>query len=581
MNRTSITRALVATLLLFSAHISANVTPLVPNDNVGNFRLFDHAGGSHQLHYFSDKKAVVLYVQDLSCDANNAAALTQLKAVHGDDIEVFQINATAPRTQVAEAAAKQSIPVLIDDSQLVSRTFGLNRAGEALVINPQQWTLAYRGATGQPLAAAVAAVVQGEQVEISTSAGAGCDIAFTPLDGTEISYSQEIAPILAENCVSCHRQGGIGPWAMSDYNMVRGFSLMMREVLLTQRMPPWHADPTVGHWSNDRSIAREDLQTLVSWIDAGAPRGEGEDPLAQFASAKPKWGQLGEPDLIIDIPPTDVPATGVVDYQYKYVTNPLEKDVWVRASQIVPGERAVLHHVITRFGELETEGPRKGRISNRRIGGGLAGYVPGAEARPLPEGTGTLLPAGATIEFQMHYTPTGVAATDHSQMGIYFHDAEPEHRINAMILANGRIKIPPHAKAHAETAERVFKDDALVYSILPHSHYRGKAARFVAQYPDGSSELLLNVPNYDFNWQTTYVLSEPKVMPAGTRIIYTNWWDNSAQNPANPDPSKEVRWGPQSYEEMIFGAISYRKIQPGETLQAKQGESSQPSVGLE
>ena len=148
MNRTTITRALVATLLLFSAHISANVTPLVPNDNVGNFRLFDHAGGSHQLHYFSDKKAVVLYVQDLSCDANNGAALTRLKAVHGDDIEVFQINATAPRAQVAEAADKQGIPVLIDDSQLVSRTFGLNRAGEALVINPQQWTLAYRGATG-------------------------------------------------------------------------------------------------------------------------------------------------------------------------------------------------------------------------------------------------------------------------------------------------------------------------------------------------------------------------------------------------------------------------------------------------
>ena len=329
-------------------------------------------------------------------------------------------------------------------------------------------------------------------------------------------------------------------------------------------MPPWHADPTVGHWANDRSLSGEQLQTLVSWIDAGSPRGDGVDPLPQYASVQPKWGALGEPDLIINIPPTDVPATGVVDYQYKYVENPLDRDVWVRASQIVPGERAVLHHVITRFGERVMEGPRKGRISNRAIGGGLAGYVPGAEARPLPAGTGTLLPKGATIEFQMHYTTSGKAATDHSQIGIYFHDKPPEHKINAMILANGRIKIPPHASNHAEQAIREFKTDVLVYSILPHSHYRGKAARFVAQYPDGSEELLLNVPNYDFNWQTTYLLEEPKFMPAGTKIVYTNWWDNSAQNPANPDPAKTVTWGQQSFEEMIFGAVSYREVQAEE-----------------
>ena len=232
----------------------------------------------------------------------------------------------------------------------------------------------------------------------------------------------------------------------------------------------------------------------------------------------------------------------------------------MRASQIKPGDRTVLHHVITRFGEIESKGPRKGRISRRGVSGGLAGYVPGMEARPLPVGTGTLLPAGATIEFQLHYTTSGKASTDHSQIGIYFHDAAPEHRIHSMILANPRLKIPPHAKAHAEQAMRVFQQDALMYSILPHAHHRGKAARFEAIYPDGQRETLLNVPNYDFNWQTTYLLQQPKFVPAGTRIVYTHWWDNSAQNPANPDPDREVPWGQQSWDEMIFGAISYREL---------------------
>lgn len=291
--------------------------------------------------------------------------------------------------------------------------------------------------------------------------------------------------------------------------------------------------------------------------------------MAENATSQPVWGALGEPDLIVDIPPTEVPATGIVDYQYLQVENPLDRDVWVRASQIVPGDRTVLHHVITTFGEVMTEGPRKGRMK-RVGGGGLAGYVPGRVARPLPQDTGTFLPANATIQFQMHYTTSGLAATDHSRIGIYFHDEEPEHTIKRMILANPMLKIPPHAKAHSETTERVFNKDVVVYDLLPHSHFRGKAAKFVAQYPDGSEELLLSVPNYDFNWQTTYQLEQPKVMPAGTKIVFTKWWDNSAQNPANPDPTREVPWGQQSWDEMIFGAIGYRELTEAEIAAGNQ-----------
>jgi len=567
-------RKLITMAAAVCTFICTSAMALQPGDRVGNFRLMDHQGGSHHLYYFSDKQAVVMLVQDNRCAALTDAhdGLQTVASAHGENVQTFMINSSLydNRAAIRAAAAElgSTTPILLDDAQLVGRTLGLNTAGEAVVIDPQNWTIAYRGDAGAGLQAAVASLTGNTAVATPIADVDGCAVDYPDTGGSHISYSETIAPMLAENCVNCHRPGGIGPWAMSDHNMVRGFALMIREVLMTQRMPPWHADPEVGHWSNDRSLSVDELQTLVSWIDAGAPRGDGADPLQELVTAQPAWGNLGEPDLVIDIPPTDVPATGVVDYQYKYVSNPLNKDVWVRASQIRPGDRAVLHHVITRFGMVETEGPRKGRISRRGPGGGLAGYVPGMDPKPLPEGTGTFLPAGATIEFQMHYTTSGKASTDHSQIGIYFHDEEPDHKINTMILANGRLKIPPYAKAHAETAERVFKNDALVYSILPHAHYRGKAARFEAIYPDGSSETLLNVPNYDFNWQTTYRLQEPKFVPAGTRIVYTNWWDNSPQNPANPDPSREVPWGQQSWDEMIFGAISYRDVKTpeGDTL---------------
>ena len=566
-------RALVVGVVLVATQSWA----LSPTDQVSNFRLFDHMGGSHQLHYFSDMDAVVLMVQDGTCSAA-AQPMDQLKAAQaqrGDAVQYFLLNATGQsRSEVQQSAAAGGLdmPVLMDDAQLVSRGLGVSKAGEVLVVDPKTWRLAYRGDAGEGLTNALDDLQAGREVQVNQVAASGCDLTFVETDGSQISYANTVAPILAENCVSCHRAGGIGPWAMTDHNMVRGFSLMIREVLMTQRMPPWHADPEVGHWSNERALTRNELQTLVHWIDAGAPRGEGADPLTQFASTLPAWGSLGEPDLIVDIPPTQVPTTGTVEYQYKHVKNPLERDVWVRASQILPGDREVLHHVISLFGTLETEGPRKGRLSRKGQSGGLAGYVPGAEARNLPEGTGTLLPAGATMEFQMHYTTTGKASTDHSKIGIYFHDEKPQHQIKSMILANGKIRIPANSKAHSEQAVRVFDKDALMYSLLPHSHYRGKAAKFVAQYPDGTEETLLNVPNYDFNWQTSYQLAEPKFMPAGTKIVFTKWWDNSAQNPANPNPNREVRWGRQSWDEMIFGAISYREVDAQEGDQVAGSE---------
>ena len=593
--------------VLASMLLAVQAWGLEPQQRVENFRLMDHQGGSHELYYFSDARAVVFMVQGNSCPIvrNAMPRFKELRDQYAEKgVQFFMLNSNLQdnRQSVSQEAEEFGfdIPILIDETQIIGESLGLVRTGEVFVVDPKTWSVSYRGAVDDRLTYenqkaeakdhylrdALDNMLAGEAVAVASTDSLGCLINFPEQNQraqhAQISYSETIAPMLQDNCVNCHRPGGIGPWAMTDYNMVRGFSLMMREVVRTQRMPPWHADPTVGHFSNDRSLSAEETQTLVHWIEAGAPRGEGSDPLAEFVHDWPEWeGEqtLGSPDLVINIPASEVPATGVVDYKYLRVENPLDHDVWVKAAEIVPGERSVLHHVITRFGEIETEGPRKGRMK-REGSGGLAGYVPGYVTRPSPEGTGTLFTAGSTIEFQMHYTTNGKAAVDESKMGVWFLDEPPKHEMSGMVLINFKLKIPPHAKAHMEFAEQVVEKDAIVYSLLPHAHFRGKAMQFSVVYPDGTEEMLLNVPNYDFNWQTTYILEEPKYLPAGTKVTHTTWWDNSAQNPANPDPTREVPWGQQSWDEMLFGAIGLRYLDEEEIAERK-AQSEQHLAGAD
>jgi hypothetical protein len=390
-------------------------------------------------------------------------------------------------------------------------------------------------------------------VKVASTAVSGCAIAMPERDRraahAQISYEETIAPLLLDKCVACHREGGIGPWQMASYEMIRGFAPMIREVVRTQRMPPWHADPHYQSFSNDRGLSKEQAKTLVHWIEAGAPRGAGADPLLAQRKDWPKW-PLGEPDLVVEMPAFTAPATGVVPYQMVEVKNPLKRDVWIRAVDYLPGDRSVLHHVIGAAGAREE---RRGSTS-------LNNYVPGAEPLEVPEGTGIFLPAGASFHFQMHYTPNGKETTDVTRMGLYFMKDPPQYNFRSFVVSNPRLKIPPNVNDHAETAERVFNQDAVIYSVHPHAHFRGKAAKFVAQYPDGREEVLLNVPAYDFNWQSTYDLVEPITVPAGTKIVYTHTYDNSPQNKANPDPNREVPWGQQTWDEMIFGVLRYRNL---------------------
>ena len=578
----------------FLLFISFGLVAIEPGDRVENFRLIDQKGNSHELFYFNDQKALVFLVQGNGCPiARNAAPRFQeLRDIYSDkEVQFFMLNSNLQdnRLSIREEAKEYGydLSILIDETQIISESLDLSRTGEVFIIDPKNWSVVYIGAIDDRLTYenqkkeasehylknAIDDLLAGESVSVPRTESLGCLINFpNKLDKNSISYSEEVAPILLKNCAVCHRKGGVGPWAMTDYNMIKGFSLMMREVIRTKRMPPWHADPLIGQFSNDRSLSNKEIQTLVHWIEAGAPRGEGTDPLLETIINQSEWAneeELGPPDYIINIPSTDIPATGVVDYQYKFVKNTVGKDVWVKAAEILPGDKAVLHHVITSFGQLETRGPRKGKLKYRDRKG-LRGYAPGINSNPYPDGGGIFLPANVAFEFQMHYTPVGRATVDETRMGIWVAQEKPKHEIFSMILLNPRIRIPAGTKEHKESASRVVSKDALLYSVLVHAHYRGKKMVVAAYYPNGKTEVLLSVPNYDFNWQTSYDLEEPKFIPAGTTLIQHQWWDNSPQNLANPNPDVEVTWGDQSFEEMLFGAYLMRYLEEGEEMDSYQ-----------
>ena len=553
---------------------------------VDNFALLDQRGRFHELYTHAEAGAVVLFVQGTGCPiARNAVpALRELReefAPRGVRFWMLNANPQDDRDAIAREADEFGIdfPILIDESQLVAESLGVTRTAEAIVVDPDRWRIVYRGpvddrlsyetqkpAAHRYLRDALSAHLGGDSIEVGQREPRGCLITF-PDRGreadSEISYAEEVAPLLMQRCRSCHRPDGVAPWAMTDYAMVRGWSAMMREVIRTRRMPPWHADPNVQRYANDISLAPEEARLLVRWIDAGAPRGGGADPLAENPPpARAEW-PLGEPDLVLEAPVQEIPATGVVEYRYEEVAVPLARDVWIRAADVRPTNSRVMHHgtASLRYPEGRELEPTLGPRFTRGL---LTGYVPGREPRALPDGSGYFLPAGSSIRFELHYTTTGRPETDAPRIGLYLSREPVAHELKIGAAANFDFEIPPGAAEYEADAVRFVDRNILIYELTPHMHYRGKRMSIEARYPDGSSELLVSVPDYNFNWQRRYVFAEPKTLPAGTRIVARAAFDNSAGNPANPDPTAWVRFGRQSFEEMLFGYFLYRELEPGE-----------------
>jgi hypothetical protein len=487
-------------------------------------------------------------------------------------------------------------PVLRDEHQLVSRYFGVTRTCDAVVIDTKGSTVVYRGAVDdqhvegarKPRAShhflrdAITEFLAGKRVTHATSKVHGCAITYMTddegADNGPVSYARTVAPLLASKCVGCHSEGNVGPFAMSSHEKVKGWSAMIEEVILDRRMPPWHADPHVGDFGNDRSLTGPEARAILKWIAQGCPRGDGDDPLAAAAARPPaaKW-PLGAPDFVVAIPEQAVPATGTVDYRYIDADFVAPRDLWVRAATTRPGNPKVVHHVIVRL--RQPSGAKTPPVDSFLF----TTWVPGLDTGECPPGTGMFVPRGAKFNFEVHYTTTGEAQTDLTEVGLYLAKDTPRTRLDVRAAHTRALDVAPGDSDARHTATYFFRRDAVVYALAPHMHVRGKWFKFELLHPDGRREPLLSVPNYDFNWQTSYQPARPLRVPAGSWMLCTGAFDNSPANPHNPDPGVRVEWGPQTNNEMFMGFITLAEF-PEESgrgaaeKSGRGGDQGRPSV---
>jgi hypothetical protein len=403
-------------------------------------------------------------------------------------------------------------------------------------------------------------------------AGSGTNLAAASVP----TFSKDVAPILYKNCATCHRPDETAPMSLLTYQDARPWAKSIRQYVSSGVMPPWHAAEARGVFLNDRRLTEADKETLIHWVDAGAPEGDPKDlpPAPKFVDG---W-QIGKPDVVLTMSkPFEVPAKGTIEYQYFTVPTHFSEDKWVQAMEIRPGVRAVVHHVIVYMKEPagtpmdsafipvlpkmpKRERPNGGAAQKEEDaspGVFLAGTAPGAPPMVFQPGEAIKIPAGSTLTFQVHYTANGKAATDQSSIGLVFAKEPPAREIIASAFLNPLFTLPAGSPDTAVDSAIEFKEDAHITSLIPHTHLRGKSWEYRLIYPDGRSEVVLEVPHYDFNWQTWYTFAKPLAVPKGSRLEATAHYDNSVNNPSNPDPKVNVRWGDQTWEEMQFTGITY------------------------
>jgi peroxiredoxin len=543
---------------------------------VPGFTLTDTAGKQVSLADFKDRKAVAVIFVGTECPLVNLylPRLAELQRDLGPrGLQVLAVNSNSQ--DAPEAAARHArerklpFPVLLDPNQKVADLFGATRTPEAFLLDAAG-TVVYRGRiddrytvggdrgapTRHDLREAIDEVLAGKPVSVARTPVAGCFIgrARPAEPRTDVTYAKHIAPIMQKYCQECHRPGQVGPFSLMTYKQARSWAETIREVVLDNRMPPWHADPRHGSFANDRSLTKQDRELLLAWIDNDCPKGDDRDmpPPRQW----PQGWQIGTPDLVLTMKePFKVPAEapkGGIPYQRFTLEASFPEDVWVQAVEARPGNRAVVHHMLVFIGDPPATTAEV--VGDRKV---LVGYVPGSRPAVYPEGLGLRIPAGSKLVLEMHYTANGTEQLDRSQVAVVFAKAPPKHEVRTRFVNNRDFVIPPRAANHRATASTTFAKDSVLLALSPHMHVRGKSFTFRVVYPDGRTEVLLSVPRYDFNWQHIYALKAPLRLPAGTRIECEARYDNSASNPNNPDPSSAVRWGDQSWEEMLVGLLWY------------------------
>lgn len=562
---------------------------------VGDFVLTDVTTGkpwklSEQI---GRAEALVLYFNSTECPVTNRylSGLNRLRAsLAGKKVIIVAINSNQHDTakDIRKHAREYGlkIPVLHDPKGQVARSLAATRTAEAIVLDRYR-KVRYRGviddryergvtrprAQNKFLADAIDAVLKGRSVKTAITDVEACPLNLAPQEKAgkplaKITYSEHAASIIQRRCQACHRPGGVGPFELMTFEDARSWATSIREVVTQGLMPPWHADAPHGHFANDRSLTDEEYATLLDWIDGGVLEGD-RSKLPEPRTFPDSWS-IGTPDLVakmekaVDVP-AEVPELGV-PYKYIWAGKPFEREAWVKAAEVRPGAVEVVHHASV---YIVPAGVKIRLVNDERPGGllndlrsplndlpHLVSYVPGDNAFVHREGLAMRIPRGARLLFEMHYTPTGRKATDRTKVGLKFADEPPKHEVFGTAAINYWFSIPPGAANHPVSARTArFKRDSVLLTMNPHMHYRGKSFKYELVERSGRRSLLLHVPNYDFEWQTTYVLAEPIEIPKGSRIECSATFDNSPDNPFNPDPTVRVGWGEQTWQEMMLGSI--------------------------
>lgn len=562
----------------------------------------DTAGKPVNLDSVLRPQGLVLAVVSSSCPAGKrfAPALGRLEAEYSKRGVAFAYlapldsDASADLRDLARSAGLRG-PLLRDKGAKLCAGLGITSTTEVLLLDVRR-TLVYRGAVSDQygptwsldtprrsyLSDALAALLAGSQPQVAATTAPGCTLQTRApaASNAPVTYHAQVARIVQNHCVECHRKDGLAPFSLETLKDVTSHAGMIERVVNEGRMPPWFAAPTPkgqqSPWANDRTIPASEMKDLLVWLRNGRAPGEPKDaPLPRRFD--PGW-TIGKPDVTFQLPkPVAVKAEGTMPYATQEVETGFTGDRWVQAIEVAPTDRSVVHHVL-----VFVRAPSAGREVNElrdELSGFFGIYVPGNSTLVYPEGFAKKIPAGARLRFQIHYTPNGKPTTDQTRLGLKFAPEKPRHEVRVAALANVRLAIPPGAADHPERAALTIPTEAHVMAFLPHLHVRGKAARYEVITPDGGREVLLDVPRYDFNWQLYYRLKEPFVVKPGSRVEFTGRFDNSAGNPANPDPQKLVRWGPQTYDEMLLGYVEYYTKDGGPAIRPGLRPGLRPGTG--
>ncbi len=546
---------------------------------VPDFSLKDIHRRPRSLAGFAEKKAFVVVFLDTDCPVTNLYVPTLIeldKAYAAWGVQFLAINSSSQDSFVSVSAHAQErgvkFPVLKDFDQSVADAFGAKRTAEVFLLDANR-VIRYHGRiddqfvvgarrdkpSRSDLKAALDDLLAGRPIKDPRTEVSGCPIerSRNPHDGKEVTYARQVSRIIQDRCQECHRPGEIGPFSLLTFEDAAKRTGRIREAVLEERMPPWHADPRHGHFANDRRLTHQERDMLVAWIDAGAPKGEDKDLPAprKFVQG---W-KIGEPDKVFSMAKEfKVPATGVLDYQ-RFVVDPgFKEDVWVQAAECRPGNRKVVHHILV---YILAPG-RRNPYDPDGTAATLVGWAPGDMPAFYSPDVARKIPAGSRLMFEVHYTPDGAEQTDRSSVGIKLTKKPPAHAVEMNILANMLFRIPPRSADYQGQMTYTFPADALVLSFMPHMHLRGVSARYELTYPDGRTETILSVPDYDFSWQSVYRFEKPLQVPKGSKLTWIGRWDNSADNPRNPDPKKAVFWGLQTWDEMQNGWMEVVWMKP-------------------